>query len=498
MMHRNILANIAGRLWATLSNVIFLPLYIQLLGIDNYSVISFTLVVTGMLMILDMGLSATIAREMARGDINEEDKRRTFCTLEKAYILMLLVCILTGQLFADAIAVHFIKDTPVDRELIALCLKLISCEAGLQICLRFYISAMMGLDRQVEANLFNIAWGTVRNGCVILLLVATPKLEAFFIWQLASTLACLVIARWRLQRTLFSTPSAEPYPFIDRTTLLRIRGFASGVFLIALVAVVNTQLDRLVLSRLLDLEYLGYYNIAVAIGTGMLAIASPFVASIQPRLTLLFSSGEHDNALHIYLNVATLIAILLYPLMAVIGLNAEMVVATWTGNADVARNSAALVPWVIVAYTLLSMQQMPFGVAMANGYTRYNNLLGLLSLIVSVPGYWLMVGRYGAEGAAILFMVIQLGAAFALLALVDHRFIRFGAARTALQLCAFPAALAVALAWLFGAVVPHPGASRLLALLYLGLAYLAVLAGTALVMVRSFDVHWHPSAWDRQ
>ena len=224
--------------------------------------------------------------------------------------------------------------------------------------------AMMGLDLQVEANFFNVVWGTVRNGCVILLLVAIPKLEAFFIWQLAVTLVCLGAARWRLQRTLFLTPTPVPYPFIDRAILLRIRGFASGVFLIALVAVVNTQLDRLVLSRLLDLEYLGYYNIAVAIGTGMLAIASPFVASIQPRLTLFFSSGEYDKAMRIYLNVATLVAILLYPMMAVIGLNAEMVVATWTGNADIARHSAALVPWVVIAYTLLSMQQMPFGVAM--------------------------------------------------------------------------------------------------------------------------------------
>ena len=48
-MYRNIVANIVGRCWSILSNFLFVPLYIQFLGIESYSIISLTLVIAGLM-----------------------------------------------------------------------------------------------------------------------------------------------------------------------------------------------------------------------------------------------------------------------------------------------------------------------------------------------------------------------------------------------------------------------------------------------------------------
>jgi O-antigen/teichoic acid export membrane protein len=488
-MNKNFLANIIGKFWSTLSNVIFLPIYIALLGIDNYAVISFALIVTGVLTILDVGLSATIAREMARTDVADTDKYSTAQTIEKIYLLMLIICALAGLLLATPVATHFINNSPISRDLIALCLKIIAIEAGLQLLFRFYVSAMMGLERQVAANMFNIGWGIARNALVILPLLFWPSLFNFFVWQLGASFVLLVIARRYLGRLLIAWRPAT-VPFFDWSAIARVRGFALGIFLISIMAVVNTQLDRIVLSRLLALEYLGYYNIAVSIGTGMLVVSSPFITSILPRLTQYYSDDRSADARDLYGRVTTIVAFLAFPLMAVIGLNAELVVFTWTGNVAIAHQTAPIVPWVVASYTLLSMSTMTYGVALANGFTRYNNIIGVLTLCVSIPGYWLAVGSYGAVGAAALFLAIQFCVSTSFQILVDRRFLHLGFVRSYLQLFVGPAVVSLAIAAPLQWLMPVPQQSRLLMLVYLGFAYGVSFIVVAAAITALFRLRW--------
>lgn len=491
-MNKNILANIVGKFWTTISNFLFIPIYIQILGIDNYSVISFSLIVVGMLALLDAGLSQTISREMARGDIDSHKKYRAFATLEKIYFIIFLTCSALGLLFSGPVVEYFINDTPVNHDVIILCLKIIASEAGLQIFFRFYVSAMMGLERQVEANLLNMGWGVVRNGLVIVVLLIVPTLTGFFVWQFISTFALLLAAKWGVRRML-APWRPDTVAFIDWDALRRVRAFALGIFLISLVAVVNYNADRLMLSHLFSLEYLGYYSIAVSIGTGMLAISSPFLASVQPRLTKQFSEGAVVDATRLYLRVTTLVAILVFPLTATIGFNAETVILAWTGNPRIAARSAEIVPWAVAAYAMLSVSSLAFGVALSNGYTRYNNIMGVLVLIISIPGYWFAVTRHGAVGAAIFFFLVQLLSAILLQVLVDRRFLRIGALRGLMQLYLCPAVAGIVLAWIFCWVVAAPVQSRLLMLVYLGVAYAFALAGTGLMASAVFGVRWRSS-----
>lgn len=491
-MKKNIVANFIGRFWSSLSNFIFLPLYIQILGFDNYAIISFGLIVAGVLLILDVGLSASASRELARSDTTNGEKYGAFHTLEKFYVLIFTICIVAGLFLSGPIANNFINSTPIDRDLIGLCLKIIAVEAGFQIVFRFYIGAMMGLEKQVQANLFNIAWGIIRNGLVIVVILIWPTLLGFFIWQMAATFLIMFVAKIKIERQLVAW-KPDQISFIDIGSLRRIRAFATGIFLVSLVAAVNTQVDKITLSHLISLEFLGYYNIAVAIGAGMLALSSPFLASIQPRLTKYFSENRHDDARELYSKIATIVVILVFPLMATIGFHAETVVIAWTGNPIIAEQSAAIIPWVVVAYAMLAVSSMSYGVALANGFTLYNNILGLLSLLVSIPGYWLMVERFGVIGAAALFMAIQLTSSIILQILIDRKFLRLGIIRSLMQFYICPIFVAVSIAsflqWQFNA----PADSRILMLLYLGTCYILTVAGTAGLITLLFRVKWQTS-----
>src|SRR5437773_11955991 len=62
----NILANLAGQGWSIIISLFVIPLYIKLLGIEAYGLIGFYVMLQALSQALDLGLSPTINREIAR------------------------------------------------------------------------------------------------------------------------------------------------------------------------------------------------------------------------------------------------------------------------------------------------------------------------------------------------------------------------------------------------------------------------------------------------
>ena len=66
LLKRNLIANFLGQGWTALMGLAFLPLYIKYLGIEAYGLIGLFAVLTAWLSLLDIGMTPTLSREMAR------------------------------------------------------------------------------------------------------------------------------------------------------------------------------------------------------------------------------------------------------------------------------------------------------------------------------------------------------------------------------------------------------------------------------------------------
>src|SRR5882724_11477490 len=62
----NVVANLVGQGWSVLLSLVVVPLYLRLLGIEAYGLIGFYVMLQGLAQVLDLGLSPTMNREMAR------------------------------------------------------------------------------------------------------------------------------------------------------------------------------------------------------------------------------------------------------------------------------------------------------------------------------------------------------------------------------------------------------------------------------------------------
>ena len=103
-MKKNIIANLIGKLFGGFSHFIFIPLYIAYLGFESYSIISFTLVIAGLMAFFYGGLTATLSRELARRDVCKEDKYQIFKTLESSYFVVVALSILIVVSLSSVIA----------------------------------------------------------------------------------------------------------------------------------------------------------------------------------------------------------------------------------------------------------------------------------------------------------------------------------------------------------------------------------------------------------
>ena len=108
-MIKNIFANFFGFFWGVVSNFLFIPIYIKLLGFESYSIITFTLLIISFISIIENGLSSTVSRELARSDISQQLKKEIFSNLESLYFVFILIFCFTLFLFSKVIAISFIN-----------------------------------------------------------------------------------------------------------------------------------------------------------------------------------------------------------------------------------------------------------------------------------------------------------------------------------------------------------------------------------------------------
>lgn len=422
-MIKNILSNFIGRLWSILSNFLFIPLYIHYLGFESYSIISFTLVLAGLMAVLDVGLSATLSREFARVDNTKMEKLRIFITLKSSYYIIIGIIITLVIGLSETIANNWLNLDSLDSNRVSYFLKIISFDLGFQLLLRFYMGGLLGLEKQVKANIYQVSWGALRNGLVVVAIVVVPTLEMFFIWQAISTLIFAFLIGLSLQKELTGTYNAYFKFRIEKSVFKNIWHFAAGMFLITIISSMNTQIDKLTISKLLPIENLGYYTLTISLAMGIIVLVNPISMALLPRFTSLYSAGNKDEASKLFYKINILVVILVFTTMSTLSFFPRELIWIWTGKMELVEHTYKLIPIIALAYAMLALQIIPYNISIANGYTKIYNIIGVTSLFLTIPGYWIAVKHFGSIGAASVFCVGQILSTLIYLYFISKKFI---------------------------------------------------------------------------
>jgi O-antigen/teichoic acid export membrane protein len=409
LLKRNIIANFAGQGWAALMALAFVPIYIKFLGIEAYGLIGFFAMLQASFQILDLGLSQTMNREMARYSVSPDkaSEMRDFVrTFEFGYWAIGIAIGAAVLVASPLIAEHWIKAGTIPVSTVKRTVTIMGFVTAFQWPLSFYEGGLMGLQRQVLLNGLKITMSTLSGGgAVLILLLVSPTITSFFTWQIIVSAVHVVLYTVFLWRSL---PPSDRGPRFNMQTVRNVRRFAAGMSGIAVSAIILTQLDKVILSKVLSLEMFGYYTLAGVVSSAVpVMLTGPIFNAIFPRFTALASMQDEPSLKILYHQGSQLMAVLVLPVAFVLSFFSFDILLLWTGNNITAGIASPIVSVLVIGMALNALMTLPYALQIAHGWTSIGLFITTFLIITLVPVIYFLAMRYGAVGAASAWVVLN-------------------------------------------------------------------------------------------
>lgn len=401
MIRRNIAANFAGRGWSALMAIIFVPLYVRFLGIESYGLLGFILSIQGLLALLDLGLSYAATRELARhhDDSTAPDILRTY------EVVYWIAAVFLGGLVvvcAPWIAVWANYSTLTEVEAIS-AVQIFGIALGVLWPSTLYNGCLAGLERQVTLNLLNAVISTARSGGAVLVLwLWSASLEAMLGWQVLINLAASIWLRNQVWRVIGNSRHANFKFGILKSTAR----YAVGVSGILVLLTLLSQMDKLFLTRYLNLSEFGYYVVATTVAAVFSYLATPVTAALFPRLVQSIENGNHIATASLYHRGAQLIALAVIPVVAVLVFFAPDILYVWTRDHVLVQKVTPILVFLAAASGVNALVQLSYTLQAAAGLNRVVFYVHLASVLAMAPAFFYVIPKYGAMGAAAAWLVI--------------------------------------------------------------------------------------------
>jgi O-antigen/teichoic acid export membrane protein len=424
-MKKDILANYVGQFWSAIMNVAFIPVYIAQIGLESFGLIGVLATLQASFALLDFGMTPLLGRETARylsGAHSADSIRRLLRSVE--VIIGLLAAFITVLIYAvsDRIADQWLGPTTFTSSSIAVLLTMMGAIVGVRLVEMLYRSALMGLHQQVGLNIGVVLTSTLRGlGCVGVLVFISPTIFGYLIWQLvcsvfAAALFCFM--------TYQSLPQSSQWTTFSIAAIKNVWRFAAGMTAISAAAVLMTQADKIILSKLLSLADFGTYTLATIVAGIPQMLAAPVVQALQPRLTKQLAAADEIAFKASFHIGAQIVSALVGSASIVLIFFSREILAIWFQNESVGLAAAALVSILAAGNLLNGLVLMPYISQLAYGWTSLSVRWSLISVAVQVPLLLYIAPRYGAIGAAWIWVTLNMACVLTVAVVMFRRILR--------------------------------------------------------------------------
>lgn len=422
LVKKNLLANFIGKGWAALMGFAFVPLYIKLMGIEAYGLVGFFSTLVAVFALLDLGLTTTLNRELARYSAlpdKSSEMRDLVRTLETVYWgLAALIGIITISL-APFIAHQWlqIKNLPVG--VVQQAIILMGLVLAFHWPLTFYSGGLIGLQRHVLYNSIHATWFTLRfAGVVVVLWLISPTITTFFTFQVLVSVISTFLMALALWRNL---PGGKQHPRFRVDLLRSVWRFTAGMTGISATVLILTQLDKIILSRLLSLEMFAYYSLAWMVASSLTNLTNPVFVAIFPGFSQRVALGDTVGVSALYHRSCQLISVLILPVALIVVFFAPEILWLWTRDSTTVTNTQWLVSLLMIGTALNGLMNLPYALQLAYGWTKLSFYTNLVSIMLLVPLLLFATSHYGAVGAALMWVLLNSGYVLIVLQFMHRR-----------------------------------------------------------------------------
>jgi O-antigen/teichoic acid export membrane protein len=441
--------------------IAFVPVYIRYLGMEAYGLIGIFALLQSWLALLDLGLTPTVGREMARlsaGAHTPQSIRDLLRSIEWIYVAIAVLVAVTLFFSAHWLASEWVRADNLPISTVADALAITGYVIAVRWIAGLYRSALIGLQRQVWLNSCTAIFSTARGvGVVGVMAYISPTVVAFFVYQgLLVTVEALVLAT-TVARSLPNAPSRSSFRW---QALREIWRFAVGMASITLLSILLVQVDKLVLSKLLPLAEFGYYALASTVAGALGLVVGPVNNAVYPRLTEIVAGNQLNLLAAAYHRFSQMLTLMLVPTAIVLSLFSQYVLLLWTRDPVLTKTAFPLVSALSIGTMLNGLMHTPYSLQLAYGWTRFMVMVNAVSVLIVVPGIYFGVQAYGAIAAAYIWILLNAGYVFIAVPLMHRKLLPTEMWRWYGQDILWPTLATLTATGLLFLFVPAPALSR--------------------------------------
>jgi O-antigen/teichoic acid export membrane protein len=407
---KNTIANYVGSLYTLLIGILILPFYLDYLGSEAYGLIAFFTLVQAWMNMLDVGVTPTLGRSVAVARTRENgfsEFVKLLRSLEMLFSILSIFIFIIFFLGKEWLATQWFTVEHIEISTVTYCITIIGIIIGVRWVAGLYRSGISGMEQQVWLNKSNIIFSSIKNvGALAYLHFISADVETFFVIQLIVVVFELLVLSSKFYSLL---PPGLKCGF--RFYWLEVKAiipFAIGIAYTSWLWIVVTQLDKLLLSKVLTLSEFGYYSLVALVAGAIGQLSGPVKGAILPRMTMFLQSNELKKFKDLYCNASQFVAVIVFSVTAVIACFGDVLLYSWTGNLDLSIWGYKILTLLVVGNAILAIEAMLYHMQFAFGKLKLHAIGSTISGCIQIPIIYFSVVYYGAEGAAIAWCSFRL------------------------------------------------------------------------------------------
>lgn len=326
-----------------------IPIYVSLMGVDNYGLVGLYITAQGLIVLFEGGLGASVGRELIRM-ANQPDQTqeidRLILMVDRLFLIAssVLVLITVSVIYAlpDSILYNINSLlTPTDAALMV-------GAVVARLPLTCYQNILIGTNRQSLLNWLLVLTEALRHvlgASSIFFFEPTPT--HFFLAQFAASV--VIVSLFRSQALATSLGSFKIYQ-MNISRLISILPFAGMMTTISISWFIVVSVDKPILSSVLDPRDFGIYVVASQLGMSIFSLFYPIFNSYFPQFTSSVMRGDVRQSRHLLSSGSAIVTSAAASMLVTYwAYGAELVSIMFSGESGSPLIAEILLPMVVAA-----------------------------------------------------------------------------------------------------------------------------------------------------
>jgi O-antigen/teichoic acid export membrane protein len=411
----NTFFNVLGRSWSFLISLLLTPYMLARLSVTDFGTWVLLTILINSANLLDLGLGFAFVRFIAAYYTYEDYEsinKVIFSGL--AFYSLLGIVGVAGGLLIEHPLLHLLRISAPGNTYLLVLLTCALYNIG-----AMYLSVLKGIQRMDKQNSIEIAMSVLNVIGTVCFLEAGLGIFGLAANALINAILAIGLTFATVKRAV---PKISLRWNFDGRLLREMFAYGLKISVSRIGNLICFQADKLIVSRVLGLASVSFYEVAARLTAFMRAVPLVLLSALIPATSELGARNDGEKIERTYLIISKYIAILTVAGVAFLLLDATSIVRLWLGRSF--DQSAVLIQVLAIGYGANILGGTASQIGAGVGRPEFDMHSTILLSIVNPTLSFLLVRRFGAPGAAAGTSIALVSAAVYLLFAFHRNYLR--------------------------------------------------------------------------